>query len=134
MEENHPIAQPMTAKRQKILEKAFAQLRKSRAAMDPKILSRIRRFVASSPEIMKSLGLTESLKPDEDLPLSSKGLEKKSQETQKKLETKVSQKSPPRIKGNYEAVDQEKNMEVMAKLIALNPDKSEKIKSVIKKV
>lgn len=115
---------PMSAKRQKILEMAMMQLRKSRAAMDPKLLSKIRRLVASSPDIMKKLGLTEKLEPEEDMPLSSKSVQKPVSVAAKPVKT---------VNDSYETVDQVKNMEVMAKLMALNPKGRDKIKSAIKK-
>jgi len=134
VEGDKPASAPISAKRQKILDKAFAELGKSRAAMDPKLLSKIRRMVASSPEVMKKLGLTETLKPDEDMPLSNKGSNKtisKLKETQKEASA-VSQKKSHSDQ-SYESVDQEKNMEVMAKLMALNPKGRDLIKSAIKK-
>lgn len=117
----------MTVKRQKILEMALAQLRKSRAAMDPRVLSKIRRIVASSPAIMKKLGLTETLEPDGDMPLSGKST---AAEVEKPVKAKIPVK--PAREG-YETIDQAKNMEVIAKLMALNPQGRDKIKSAIKK-
>lgn len=111
-------SRPMTEKRQKILDQAFEQLRKARAKMDPKVLSSIRRVIAGSPEIMKKLGLNENLKPAEAKP-------------EKKPVPKP--KNPPKAEEGYEKIDQSKNMEVMAKLMALSPDDKEKIKSAIKK-
>lgn len=98
---------PLSAKRQKILEQALAQLRKTRAGMDPKVLNRIRRIIAGSPELMKGFGV-------EQVP---------------ELEPVKASAAPDR-----EMIDQAKTMEVMAKLMALNPDGKEKIKSAIKKV
>lgn len=136
----------MTPKRQKILDKAFAQLRKSRAAMDPKILSKIRRLVASSPEIMKKLGIKDDLKPavsrktkvDADMPLSSKPAVTKPVATEKPVErpppknVEKKREAPARDRG-YEKIDQAKNMEVMAKLMALKPRDKEEIKKTIMK-
>lgn len=85
---------PMTTKRREIVERALAQLRKSRAAIDPSVLKKIRRIVAGSPELIKKLGLTEELihkeelvkqealkqapvkVADADMPLSDKGATK----------------------------------------------------------
>ena len=120
---------PLTEKRRKILDKAFAQLRKSRAAIDPKVLSKIRRIVASSPAIMKKLGIADDLKPDEDMPLSSKVAQK---QTVEKPDKKTSG-SEETITQESETVDQARNMEVMAKLMALKPSGKDKIKSAIKK-
>ncbi len=133
MEGDHPphsMGQKISVKRKKILEMAFAQLRKSRAAMDPKVLSKIRRLVASSPDIMKKLGVTEALKPDDSMPLSGKGTVKEAKAPTKPMKAVKSTKAP---REGYESVDQEKNMEVMAKLMALNPKRRDKIKSAIKK-
>lgn len=119
---------PLTEKRRKILEIAFAQLRKSRAAIDPKVLSKIRRIVASSPDIMKKLGVAEDLNPDQDMPLSSKASQKKPEPQVKAEKVKTAVKET-----EHETVDQARNMEVMAKLMALKPSGKDKIKSVIKK-
>jgi hypothetical protein len=118
----------ISAKRQAILAMAFAQLRKSRAMIDPSILSKIRRIVSGSPDIMKKLGVTDLPKAEQDMPLSQK---------QPALETKakVSRPKPKKVaeKQGNEAVDQAKNMEIIAKLMQLNPDGREGIKAVIKK-
>lgn len=121
---------PMTEKRQKILDKAFAQLRKARAEMDPKILSSIRRMIAGSPEMMKKLGIDEKLEPKVEKP-AKKEVAKEVLKAPKK-ESKPVQSKPKNVEG-YEKIDQGKNMEVMAKLMALNPDGKDKIKSAIKK-
>jgi hypothetical protein len=115
-------SRPVTAQRQKILDKAFAQLRKARGEMDPKLLSKIRRMIAGSPEMMKSLGVTETLAPAPAAPLKAAPVVAKNSPV--KREEKVS---------GTEKVDQAKNMEIMAKLMALSPDNREQIKSVIKK-
>ena len=129
MEGPIPEERPMTAKRQKILDKAFAQLRKSRAKIDPGVLSKIRRMIASSPEIMAKLGVGENLKPaDVDMPLSTK-----QPPVAKEQAPKPQQRQQQRVQEEYEAVDQAKTMEVMAKLMALNPDGKEDIKLAIKK-
>lgn len=124
MQGDNPAKRPMTAKRQKILDKALAQLRKSRGEMDPKILNKIRRIIAGSPDIMKSLGVTDELKPKEK---ASKAAAKP------KAQPKPTVKKKQASGEGYEAVDQAKNMEVMAKLMALNPNNKEMIKSAIKK-
>ena len=129
---------PLTEKRRKILEIAFAQLRKSRAAIDPKVLSKIRRIVASSPDIMKKLGVSDDLNPDQDMPLSNKtkSVEKKSGAPKQTHSVPTAPKnvtSKKAIKKDNEQIDQARNMEVMAKLMALKPSGKDKIKSVIKK-
>lgn len=135
MEGENPQGKPISKKRQKILDMAFAQLRKSRAAMDPQVLSKIRRIVAGSPELMKKLGLTEKLTPkrDESMPLSKKVDMRKRQE-EPIVEPKIDNAVKPKIRDDgYEEVDQAKNMEVMAKLMALNPEGRDLIKAAIKK-
>lgn len=142
MDSDNHGSNPVSAKRQKILDVAFAQLRKSRAAMDPSLLKKIRRIIAGSPEMMKKLGVDETLAPDQDMPLSSKGAEKprENQENRENLvqraptpQPSAAPKAKKEVKEGYEAIDQEKNMEIMAKLMNLNPDGRSKIKSVIEK-
>ena len=123
MEGDSKPRRPVTAERQKILDKAFAQLRKARGEMDPKLLSKIRRIIAGSPEMMKSLGVTDNLTP---APASAPVAKPASQKN--RAPKPVEQKS-----GEIEKIDQAKNMEVMAKLMALSPDNKEQIKSAIKK-
>lgn len=136
MEGNKEGSKPISARRQKILDKAFAQLRKSRAAMDPSLLKKIRRIIAGNPEIMKKLGVDETLAPDQDMPLSSKGAVKPLPSQTVKAEAATPTKAKSQIKQgnkNYEEVDQAKTMEVMAKFMTLNPDGRDKIKSIIDK-
>lgn len=139
-----PEKHPMTAKRRAILEGAFAQLRISRAKIDPGILSKIRQIIAKSPEIMSKLGVGGNLKSklDEDMPLSAKQppstqknprVEPKQPEVQKKQAAQKQQKNTSKVEEDYEKIDQAKTMEVMAKLMAINPDNKENIKSAIKK-
>ena len=125
MEDAPPPQKPISAKRQKILADAFAELRKARKRMDPGILRKIKDIVKSSPEIMKKLGIKPSEKIDEDMPLSSKG------KKQPEMMTSKPQTHSPQEK--YEKVDQAKNMEIMAKLIQMKPGAQDDIKAVIKK-
>lgn len=122
---NIPGARKITAKRQAILAGAFAQLRQSRAKVEPAILQKIRDFVSSSPEIMKKLGVSDqqSKKEDKDMPLSAKV----------KSSNKESAAPHSQEKKAYESIDQAKNMEVMVKLMELSPDNRDNIKAVIKK-
>lgn len=140
MEGDNQGGNQVSARRQKILDIAFAQLRKSRAAMDPSLLKKIRRIIAGSPDIMKKLGVDETLAPDQDMPLSSKETQKPQVNKEEIAQASVSQKNPEdspkaskEVKEGYEAVDQEKTMEVMAKFMTLNPDGRSKIKAVIEK-
>ena len=112
MESDSSGLKPMSAKRQKILDHAFEQLRKTRAGMDPKLLNRIRRIIAGSPVLMRGLGVETVEEPVVAAPPKPEPIVKKP---------------------DHEIVDQAKTMEVMAKLMALNPDGIEQIKSVIKK-
>ena len=129
MKDKNPPAKPMSSKRQAILAQAFAQLRKSRAKIDPNILSKIRSIVSGSSELMNKLGVTEPPKADieHDMPLSQKPPVAEVREP-----VKVTPKEPVDKQG-YEAVDQAKNMEIMAKLMQLKPDGRDDIKAVIDK-
>lgn len=139
MEGSIPPEAPITAKRQKILDKAFAQLRKSRAKIDPNVLNKIRRMIAGNPAMMEKLGVGDTLQPKEtsnktsksaDMPLSGKA---PAAPIVKKAEPKKQPKKAKDIQEGYEEVDQAKTMEIMAKLMALNPNGKEDIKQVIKK-
>jgi hypothetical protein len=128
VKDKKPPVKPMSSKRQAILAQAFAQLRKSRAKIDPNILSKIRSIVSGSSDLMKKLGVTQLPKSDHDMPLSQK---------QPAVDTEKSVKSMPKKpveKQGYEAIDQAKNMEIMAKLMQLKPDGRDDIKAVIDKV
>lgn len=135
--DSHPQT-PISAKRQKILSDAFTQLRKARAKIDPSVLDKIREIVAGSPALMRKLGLGAKMPPvvekpqaapDAAMPLSSKSSKPAYHELQEK-------KSPPKqveTKGGYEETDQAKHMEIMARLMQLNPAVREDIKAAIKK-
>ena len=131
---------PITPERQKILDKALAQLRKSRAAIDPAILNKIRRFIAGSPALMAQLGVDESLSPQEEAAGAPQEHKKSAMRKADGNPEKVSSKSPPKPSQDTSArhdgaepVDQAKMMDVMAKFMDMRPDNKEQIKSVIKK-
>ncbi len=130
-----PTNKPQTARRKQILENAMAQLKKTRAQMDPQILSKIRSIVASNPKIMKGLGITK-------MPAEPKTNYKQEERvvkplTKQPIEPPVAKQpvanKPKPQSGNAEKIDQAKNMEVMAKLMELKPKEIENIKSVILK-
>ena len=100
---------PVTAERQKILDDAMEQLKKTRKEMDPTIFTKIRNIIAKNPTMMKALGITK-------LP-----------NQKKKPETKVlaSQES--------EKIDQEKNLDILAKFMTIKPSGKEGVKSMIEK-
>ncbi len=128
----------VSARRQAILAGAFAQLRKSRAKIEPAILQKIRDIVGGSPEIMQKLGVTEAPKPqkeksgDAGMPLS-KGQIFETAPQKKPNNVPKKKADAPKSKGGYEEIDQGKNMEIMAKLMELSPDNRDNIKAVIKK-
>ena len=115
---------PLTAKRKKILELAMAQLKKTRAQMDPNVLSKIRSIIAGNPKIMKGLGLD---KMPED-----KGTAKKASITQPKLKPAVAIEKK-KISKDEEKIDQAKNMETIAKLMTLKPTEIKNIKEILLK-
>ncbi len=144
--EESPDAKPkISKKRQKILEKAFAQLRKARGQMDPALLKNIRRMIAGSPDMMKKLGVGDDLKPEQakspKAPSPSKPahtkpptpkVQEQRQQQQQQLKVDKSAASDEKA-AKHEKIDQAKNMEVMAKLLELNPDGRDKIIATIKK-
>lgn len=77
---------------------AMAQLKKTRAQMDPAILKKIRRIIAANPKIMRGLGVDKM--PEEN---------------------------------KEEKIDQAKNMDTIAKLMALKPSEIKNIKEVLLK-
>lgn len=152
----HPPSKPLTAKRQKILNLAMAQLKKTRAQMDPKVLDKIRHVIASNPKVMKGLGLDkmpEDSKPERVMHKSKPQAQAQAQaensackvaEIERKLKeikaSKATRENKPKIepvvkptsKGE-EKIDKGHNMEVLAKLMQLKPSEIENIKSVILK-
>lgn len=123
-------SRPLTAKRQQILAKAFEQLIASRAKIDPMILKKIRQIVGSNPLLMKKLGLSEAPKGDQSMPLSAK---KPVTQEYKPPELKKTSAPAPKKDDEYEQIDQAKNMEIMAKLMEINPKSREGIKAMIEK-
>jgi plasmid maintenance system antidote protein VapI len=123
VEDQPPKAPQITEKRQKILDKALTAMRKARGQMDPDVINKIRRMIASSPEIMKKLNVENDLKPKE------KSLETSRQHIE---EAALKRHSIQKVDRN-ETIDQKKNMEVMAKLLALNPQARDRIIETIKK-
>ena len=136
-------AKPMSAKRQKIMEIAMAQLKKTRAQMDPSVLKKIRSIIAENPKVMKGLGIDKmpeekEAKAVEPHPkaVSQKAMnietllnKVKSDKERKAAQAPEKQVIEPR-KGE-EKIDQSKNMDVLAKLMQLKPSEIENIKSVI---
>jgi hypothetical protein len=150
VEESSDSKPEISKKRQKILDKALAQLRKARGQMDPALLKNIRRMIAGSPDMMKKLGVGNDLKPEQakpakqtPAPATSKKAVKPPPQPESKLQSKMSetaknqelQKPAPvsEKKAEHEKIDQGKNMEVMAKLLELSPDSRDKIIATIKK-
>lgn len=149
--DTRPPLKPLTVKRKKILEMAFAQLRKARAKIDPSILKKIRRMIAGSPEVMKGLGINEQLKPvpdkaqiEDKIDISVDEISRASR--REKIKEQLAAKAPKKPKkkpakravqsvddDRYEKVDQAKNMEILAKLMSLHPKGRDMVKSAIKK-
>ena len=131
----------MTAKRQKILALAMMQLKKTRAQMDPTILKKIRDIISNNPKVMKSLGIDEM---PEEAP-KEKVMEKRLKPSLKSVEkppvqkvsvVKVEPAAPVDTEATSpksEKVDQDKNLETIAKLMQLKPSEIKNIKSVLLK-
>jgi len=134
---------PLTAKRKKILELAMAQMRKTRAQMDPSVLSKIRHIIASNPKVMKGLGLDKM--PEEKVSSTEKKLAslkdkvlKKVPKVEKQVVAKpvkenASKKKPQNSSQDEVKIDQAHNMEVLAKLMQLKPGEVENIKAILLK-
>lgn len=131
MEDQPPKTPQITEKRQRILDKAFEVMRKARGQMDPAVIHKIRRMIASSPEIMKKLGVEDDLKPKQSPPPASKA-DNFSQKKQTAAPKQTQQPQRSETDKN-ETINQQKNMEVMAKLLALKPQGKDKIIETIKK-
>ena len=113
MADNVPDDKP-SKKRQMILDNALRIMRRKRETMDKSVLSMIKDMVTSNPALSKALGY----EMDKDMPLSKKPKQEKPVAPEKVQE---------------EMVDQGNNMEVLAKLMQLNPQGKDKVKAVIKK-
>lgn len=131
MEDQPPKTPQITEKRQRILDKAFEVMRKARGQMDPAVIHKIRRMIASSPEIMKKLGVEDDLKPKQSPPPAPKA-DNFSQKKQTAASKQTQQPQRSETDKN-ETINQQKNMEVMAKLLALKPQGKDKIIETIKK-
>ena len=117
-------AKPLTAKRKQILEKAMAQLKKTRAQMDPTVLGKIRSIIASNPKVMKGLGLDK-------MPVEEGG--KLHSRPQKEVADKRRGQQDTQEKATEEIIDPAHNQEVIAKLMQLKPSEVENIKKVLMK-
>ena len=115
---------PVTAKRQKILDDAMAQLKKTRNEMDPTIFGKIRGIIAKNPTMMKALGLSEL--PNQEVKAQAKP-----------AKTPESMPASPKEEGVEKVVDekinQEKNLDIIAKLMTIKPSSKEGVKSMIEK-
>ena len=98
----------ISRKRKLILDNALRIMRRKREIMDKSVLSVIKDMVTSNPALSKALGYEAKEKPKPAKPAVSK------------------LKQP-------EIVDQGHNMEVLAKLMELDPQSKDKVKEVIKK-
>lgn len=119
---SNPPSKPLTAKRKKVLDVAMAQLKKTRAQMDPSILKKIRSIIEGNPKIMKGLGIDKM--PEDKVLVQREPVEKPARAKPKVVDDTA--------KG-YEKIDQAKNMDVIAKLMALKPSEIENIKAVLLK-
>ncbi len=127
-----PPSKPMTAKRQKILELAMAQLKKTRAQMDPNVLGKIRAIIASNPKVMKGLGL-DKMPQDRDSHAPQAVLQEKTHGAPAPMsENKEPRSALARLSENKEEkIDQAHNQEVIAKLMQLKPAEIKNIKKIL---
>ena len=112
-ESSDATAQQNSKKRQIIVENALRIMRRKRDSMDKSVLSAIKDLVMSNPAMQKALGY----QVDKSSP--------------QKLSQPQSKKTIPQPR--TEEVDQGHHMEVLAKLMALDPKGKEKVKNVIKR-
>lgn len=98
----------VSRKRKLILENALRIMRRKRESMDKSLLSAIKDMVTSNPALSKALGYEAKAEAKQAKPAT----------TEQKQE---------------EIVDQGHNMEVLAKLMELNPQSKDQVKAVIKK-
>ena len=106
---SHPqdSSKEVSRKRKLILDNALRIMRRKRETMDKSVLSVIKDMVTSNPALSKALGYEAKEEPKPQKPAVS---------TNKK----------------EEIVDQGHNMEVLAKLMELDPRSKDKVKAVIK--
>jgi len=125
-----PNKRELTPQRAKILEKAFQELRAARGKMNPAFLAKIRDMVVNNPSMIKALGLKKTEVENmskETVVATVKAADKKLEQPQK--ETKPQQQ--PVRQNQYEKIDQAKNMDVLSKLLEINPDKKDMIKKML---
>ena len=118
--------------RQKILDEAMEQLKKTRGEMDPSIFKKIRNIIAKNPKVMKALGLdelpNEGKKPTARAPKKAPIPEKTKQASPVNPKPDVNQAQP-----ETEIIDQEKNLDIIAKFMSIKPSGKEGVKSLIAK-
>jgi len=124
-----PNDKQVSTKREEILEKAFIELRKARSKMSPAFLSRIRQIIQNSPALINKLGLEKSEVPNETKAVKSEAAQKEAV-TKAVIEAAIASQSkvakpkePVQQKPKMEKIDQAKQMDVLSKLLEINPDK-----------
>jgi len=126
-EENNKDQRQISAKRQKIVDDALVELRKAQKKINPKFLKKIREMVKNSPALIEKLGLKKSEIPQDENKHSQQEILSSSLNS---AQPKVIQKQD---KKDFEKIDQAKNMDVVSKLLEMNPDKKEMIKKLLSK-
>ena len=141
-----PNKTPISDKRQKILDKAFVEMRKAEKKMNPKFLAKIRELVKNSPTMIEKLGLKKSEIPQGETnaetttsprqqaaPLinAELGTVTTDKNTQTKSKPKPEQKASKTP--SHEKIDQSKNIDIISKLMEISPDKKDKIVKMLAK-
>jgi len=122
---------PVSAKRQKILDDAMAQLKKTRNEMDPTIFGKIRNIIAKNPKMMKALGISE-LPNQEPKELQPKA-KPKPQSQPEAVTVEAGKANVNKVNKVDEKIDQEKNLDIIAKFMTIKPSGKEGVKSMIEK-
>ena len=118
----------ISQKRQKILDEAFVEMRKAQSKMNPKFLKKIRDLVRNSPILVEKLGLKKSEVPSE--PAKDLKVKAESVVTAQPV-SREPFKNAPKKGEDFEQIDQAKNMDVLSKLLEINPDKKDMIKKLL---
>ncbi|MEM9469636.1 MAG: hypothetical protein AAF988_05680 [Pseudomonadota bacterium] len=131
--------------RKQIEAEAFAQMRKTKAALDPGVLAKVREAIQKSPIAAQLMGnipaqqamqQTEEKSEPEKQEISSKEIptgQVKVQPSEKKKKALESARAAHANIKDQEPVDQSKMLDIVAKTLELNPHKTN-LKDGVKKI
>lgn len=98
--------------RKEIEDEAFAEMRKAKAAIDPGVLAKVRKLIENTPMVEQIMGKKTSV---EDTLNADVNLNEKAILAAKKAHANVRS-------GEAESVDKAKMLDIVAKMLELNPN------------